>query len=87
MQTCTAEEWADRLRDASHRHEVDAIFATISEMPDEMANSASIVVACAMMIGQSIADGGPHLAAGIRAGSIALIDAFAAQQAMGVEDA
>lgn len=81
-----AQYWAKVVRDGSSDRGVEGIIAAISrETTSHRSNQADAIVACAQILGQSIAPGGPHIATELRQAIMALIDGYAFQVAVEAE--
>lgn len=81
-----AQYWAKLVRDGSSDRGVQGIIAAINrETTSHRSNRADAIVACAQILGQSIAPGGPEIAAELRQAIMALIDGYAFQVAVEAE--
>lgn len=72
-----AQHWAKVVRDGStDRGVVEIILAINRETQAKRANQADVIVACAQILGQSIAPGGPEIASELRQAVMSLIDGY-----------
>jgi hypothetical protein len=72
-----AQHWAKIVRDGSSDRGVTGIITAINLVTKSReANQADVVVACAQILGQSIAPGGPYLASELRQAVMSLIDGY-----------
>ena len=72
------QEWARIIQNGAIETQVRDVIEAINRFSHaERANGASIMVACAQILGQSIVDAGPDIASEMRSGLMALIDGYA----------
>lgn len=72
------QEWARVITNGATADGVRrAIRAMNRETAMRRANQGDVIVACAQILGQAIAGGGPEIAAEIRRGIMAMIDGYA----------
>lgn len=82
--TTRGQEWANVIRNGSRLDGVMGIILAINEETlAHRANRADVIVACAQILGQSIAPGAPEIAAEMREGIMAMIDGYAMEVAIG----
>lgn len=78
----TAQEWSRIIRNSATNAEVRAVIEALNELTGSCrASGASVMVACAQILGQSISDSGPEISVEMRAGLLSLVDGFAMQTA------
>ncbi len=78
----TGQEWARIIQNGATAKGVHAVITAINELTaTRRVKGASVMIACAQILGQSIADAGPDIASEMRAGLHALVDGFAMQTA------
>jgi hypothetical protein len=69
--------WAKLVQDGSSDRGVMCIITAINdETKAYRANQADVIVACAQILGQSIAPGGPEIASELRQAVMSLIDGY-----------
>lgn len=77
------QEWAEMIRGLVDAERADLVMIDIVEATNKRrANRADVTIACALILGQSIATACPEDAKGIRAGIMAMIDGFAMRMAV-----
>lgn len=82
--TTRGQDWAKVIRGGSREAGVMGILMAINEETlAHRANRADVIVACSQILGQSIAPGGPEIAAEMREGIMAMIDGYAMEVAIG----
>ena len=85
-QTTRGQEWAALIRNGSRAGSVRRVISAINrETRARQATRADVIVACAQILGQSIAPGGPEIAAEMREGIMSMIDGYAMEVATHVE--
>lgn len=79
----TGQEWARVIQNGATASQVREVIGAINRLTGtHRTNGASVMIACAQILGQSITDAGPEIAAEMRAGLLSLVDGFAMQTAM-----
>jgi hypothetical protein len=80
-----AQYWAALVRDGSSERGVTGIITAVNlETKSRGATQGDVIVACAQILGQSIAPGGPHMAVELRQAIMTLIDGYAFRVAVEV---
>lgn len=75
--TAYAQHWASLVKGGSSERGVKCIIAAINEETGRRrATQADVIVACAQVLGQSIAPGGPEIASELRQAVMSLIDGY-----------
>ena len=83
-ETTAGKEWAQIIRDGSSDEGVRwVILAVNRETAARRSNRGDVMVACAQILGQSIAEGGPEIAAEVRQGILSMIDGYTMEVAVG----
>jgi hypothetical protein len=78
----TGQEWARIIQNGATAPQVHEVISAINKLTGaRRTNGASVMVACAQILGQSISDAGPEIAAEMRLGLMAMVDGFAMQTA------
>lgn len=78
-----SQHWAKLVRDGSTDQGVMGVIAAINrETHSHRAKQADVIVACAQVLGQSIAPGGPKIASELRQAVMTMIDGYALQVAV-----
>jgi cytochrome c-type biogenesis protein CcmH/NrfF len=78
----SAKDWAKVVRDGSTDGGVVSVILAINEETrSKRANQADVMVACAQILGQSIAPGGPDIASELRQAVMSMIDGYTYQVA------
>lgn len=81
--TAYGQYWASLVKDGSSERGVKWIIAAINEETGaRRATQADVIVACAQILGQSIAPGGPEIASELRQAVMSLIDGYTCQVAV-----
>ncbi|HEY4153525.1 MAG TPA: hypothetical protein VGM38_09410 [Pseudolysinimonas sp.] len=81
--TTDGKEWARAIQNGATELQVRAVICAINRLTgSQRTNGAAVMVACAQILGQSIADAGPDIASEMRAGLLTLVDGFAMQVAV-----
>lgn len=82
-ETTRGQEWAAIIRRGARDSEIKAVIAALNDLTaDRRANQGAVIVACSMVLGQAVVNGGPEIAAEMRAGIASLIEGFAMQVAL-----
>jgi hypothetical protein len=78
-----AQRWAATIRSGASDNQVELVIRAVNELTTaRRANRAAVIVACAQILAQNIAESGPGLASDIRSGIGALVEGFAMQSAL-----
>lgn len=78
-----AQQWARVVKDGATADGVKHVILAINrETAMRRANRADVMVACAQLLGQSIAPGGPEIAKELRQAVMAMIDGYAMEVAV-----
>lgn len=81
-----AQRWARAIRAGSTATGIDAAVQALNcEIRSAHLTRADVIVACAQLLGQSVANAGPDCAAEMRAGILAMVDGYTMQTAVELE--